>query len=435
MGAYVTINPTPSGDITGSGTTNTIAMFTSANTIGNSSITQATGGFLTFTSSGTPASGEPNYFLTTINTITGNQYNIRATYTVNSSGNNSSYRIGGVLGETYIHASNTGQLGFAVGTYGYIQNYGSGVITRAIGSYNIVANRGSGNITNTYGVYAKTENDSTGVISVNAGVFIGTPTNSGTIITNYGIYVEAQSGIGTTNYALYLSGASDNSYIAGNLTVNTSLTSTTVVNTPSIIGTTTSGISYKSTTGTGAATDAAHLFVGGTNGATESIRFLNNGNIRIPNARVIQGMDSAGTYRNLFNWSGGDNILINGRPGTTDIEINPTSASRGTVIKSTGQVGIYGVSSPTANLHVGASTSAGASGAPFKINSGTVITTPESGAIEYDGSYYMTQSDATRRFCVLATNATKTIAGAPYANDGYITIRIGGTDVKLMTTA
>lgn len=36
---------------------------------------------------------------------------------------------------------------------------------------------------------------------------------------------------------------------------------------------------------------------------------------------------------------------------------------------------------------------------------------------------------------VKATTATKTTAAAPYTNDGYITVNIGGTDVRLMTTA
>lgn len=36
---------------------------------------------------------------------------------------------------------------------------------------------------------------------------------------------------------------------------------------------------------------------------------------------------------------------------------------------------------------------------------------------------------------VVAANATKTTAAAPYANDGYITVTIGGTSVRLMTTA
>lgn len=89
---------------------------------------------------------------------------------------------------------------------------------------------------------------------------------------------------------------------------------------------------------------------------------------------------------------------------------------------------------PTAYLHFKAGAAA-ASSAPLKFTAGTNLTTAEAGAVEYDNTFYMTQSDATRRQVVLATNATKTTGGAPYTNDGYITVRIGGTDVKLMTTA
>lgn len=384
-------------------------------------------GFTSFTSSGTPLTGEPNYFLSTITAPTGNQYNIRSTYTVNSSANNSAYRIGGVMGETYIHASNTGQLGWAVGTYGYIQNYGTGTIVRAIGSFNIVANKNGATITNAYGDYAKTENDLGGIISVNAGFYADTPSNSGTITTNYGVYISAQAGIGSTNYALYSAGASDSSYFAGSVTVNTALTSSTVTNTPSLVGTSVSGISYKGTTGNPTATDAAHLFLGGNNGATEIIRFLNNGNIRIPNARVIQGMDSAGTYRDLFTWSGGDNISINGRPGTTDISINPTSGGTALVVKSTGDSG-FGVASPSAKLHI--------------------LKTAEQLRVGYDTSnYYSTTVGANGvvTFNAVGTGSkfvfsdnielTQTVTTESVTSDRTVTIVINGTTYKLLAKA
>jgi hypothetical protein len=54
------------------------------------------------------------------------------------------------------------------------------------------------------------------------------------------------------------------------------------------------------------------------------------------------------------------------------------------------KVGIGGVTSPTARLHVVAGT-ATANTAPIKLNSGTVLTTPEAGAIEFDGTdFFMT---------------------------------------------
>lgn len=73
--------------------------------------------------------------------------------------------------------------------------------------------------------------------------------------------------------------------------------------------------------------------------------------------------------------------------------------------------------------------------APLKLTTGTNLTAQVAGVFEYDNTLWFTQSDATRRQVMLAANATKTTAGAPYANDGYVTVRIGGTDVRLMTTA
>jgi hypothetical protein len=71
----------------------------------------------------------------------------------------------------------------------------------------------------------------------------------------------------------------------------------------------------------------------------------------------------------------------------------------------------------------------------FKLTTGTNLTTAEVGAIEYNNTFHVTNSDATRRHVVLAPNTTKVTASAPYTNDGYIIINIGGTDFKVMTTA
>jgi hypothetical protein len=93
-----------------------------------------------------------------------------------------------------------------------------------------------------------------------------------------------------------------------------------------------------------------------------------------------------------------------------------------------------GATAPTAKVHIGAGSTAAGS-APLKFTSGTVNTAAEAGAIEYDGRFQVVESDASRRFVVQATNATKTTAGAPYTNDGYVTLTINGTAVKVMTTA
>lgn len=73
--------------------------------------------------------------------------------------------------------------------------------------------------------------------------------------------------------------------------------------------------------------------------------------------------------------------------------------------------------------------------APLVFTSGTNKTTASAGSVEYNGQFSMTPTDATRRFVTLAASSTKVTAGAPYTNDGYITLNINGTDIKVMTTA
>jgi hypothetical protein len=104
-----------------------------------------------------------------------------------------------------------------------------------------------------------------------------------------------------------------------------------------------------------------------------------------------------------------------------------------TINGSTNNVGI-GPILATARLHIRAG-SATASTAPLKFTTGTILTTAEAGAMEYNNTFHLTNSDATRRHVVTAPNTTKVTAGAPYANDGYIIMNIGGTDFKIMTTA
>lgn len=63
-------------------------------------------------------------------------------------------------------------------------------------------------------------------------------------------------------------------------------------------------------------------------------------------------------------------------------------------ISNTG-VGVSGIQAPTAKLHIAAGTTA-ASSAPIKIASGTLMTTPEAGAIEFTGSLFVSPTAGTR---------------------------------------
>ena len=123
-------------------------------------------------------------------------------------------------------------------------------------------------------------------------------------------------------------------------------------------------------------------------------------------------------------------------------------------VSFSGNVGI-GTSTPTALLNLKAGT-ATASTAPLKFTSGVNLTTPEAGAIEYDGTnLYYTDSGAVRRTLSTSTNlgssylaiAGGTMTGAvisaagtaaaPSVGVGATTLGLfnGGTDILGLTTA
>lgn len=84
--------------------------------------------------------------------------------------------------------------------------------------------------------------------------------------------------------------------------------------------------------------------------------------------------------------------------------------------------------SPTAKLHLGAG-SAGASNSPLKFTSGTNLTTPEAGAIEYDGTeFYATNSTASRTILarVLKGSATLDFGSTAAGASTDLTITVTG---------
>jgi hypothetical protein len=83
-------------------------------------------------------------------------------------------------------------------------------------------------------------------------------------------------------------------------------------------------------------------------------------------------------------------------------------------------------------LHIAAG-GASANSAPIKLTSGSFLTTTEAGAVEYNGRFAFTESDAIRRYPIQAQSSSKT-SGTP-VTDGYISVQNNGTTIKLMTTA
>jgi hypothetical protein len=101
------------------------------------------------------------------------------------------------------------------------------------------------------------------------------------------------------------------------------------------------------------------------------------------------------------------------------------------VINNAGYVGI-GQGTPTARLHLAAGIAA-ASGAPFKLAAGVNLTTPEPGAVEYDGNYlYITNASGTRQALATSGGAGTFNAGSAAAPGWSVT---GNTNTGLFSPA
>lgn len=83
--------------------------------------------------------------------------------------------------------------------------------------------------------------------------------------------------------------------------------------------------------------------------------------------------------------------------GDTDLLFKNSAGSTlntNMIIKSTGRIGVN-QGTPTARFHIGAGVAA-ANGAPLKLTAGTNLTTPEAGAIEFDGTHLYVTISSTR---------------------------------------
>ena len=115
------------------------------------------------------------------------------------------------------------------------------------------------------------------------------------------------------------------------------------------------------------------LATGATTGATSQAQTFTTG---VKTSNVFPATDSTTAFQ------------VRKANGSTSVVNVDTSNSR---------VFIGGATAPTAGLHLAAATGGATTGsAPLKFTTGTLLTTAEAGAIEYDGNYYQTISNATR---------------------------------------
>lgn len=103
-----------------------------------------------------------------------------------------------------------------------------------------------------------------------------------------------------------------------------------------------------------------------------------------------------------------------------------SSAATLNVVDRVGKMGL-GITSPTAILHLKAGTATPAT-APLKFETGTNLTTPENGVMEYDGTNYYVTSGAVRYTMAKTLTATATINFAATAgmNSRDVTITVNG---------
>jgi len=146
------------------------------------------------------------------------------------------------------------------------------------------------------------------------------------------------------------------------------------------------------------------------------------------NGGTFQFAGTQGVFLEYDDWNG-QVTLSNNTGGATHVRVNNTpriqfnannGISHGNISTSGWYIGSE-TTSASARLHiVGGTTTAGR--APIKLTSGTLMTTAEDGAIEYDGKFWLSPSTASERFAVLQpTGASKPTCSATYRGQHWVT--------------
>ena len=170
-------------------------------------------------------------------------------------------------------------------------------------------------------------------------------------------------------------------------------------------------------------------FTSGNNGANELVRF---GDGIASNIGEFSAWAAGQSSSTTHMWRAGTNFSYFN--AGTDLRLTVGAVSYLNCLSGAGTFAVQKpmtfASGANVTLVAGSTTLA-----PLVMTNGTYKTAAIAGGIEYNGQFSMTPTDGTRRYVVLAASSTKTTAGAPYTNDGYVTMNINGTDVKVMTTA
>ncbi len=277
---------------------------------------------------------------------------------------------------------------------------------------------------------------------LSAGEILWTQTgNAGVVLlAEQGSAPSATAGVGklyvkSSDSLLYFKDDSGNEYSVGGgevpLTFSTGLVRTTNTITVKLATGFAGGQSVIGGTASG-----ENLTLSSTTNATKGY-VLSDSNFRFTiNDAKLYGRGTTESWMQLYNSSTGD-MTFHSTFGSGAILFNTADSTTSKVkIAASGNVGI-GQLTPTAVLHLKAGT-ATASTAPIKLTTGTALTTPEDGAMEYHTSHLYFTIGSTRfqldNDGVLNTNyAAKTTAYTITSSDGAIEGTSGPYTITLPT--
>ena len=258
------------------------------------------------------------------------------------------------------------------GINGRIINSGTGI---TYGGLLIGATTYGGAVSALYGVAGSTlVSNAAAAVTSSYSLFSKAPTiNSGVITTAYGLYLEAHKITGvTTGYGVYQAGASDINYFAGN-----------------------TGFGFTSSAGKVSIDGGLH--VGGTTDAGDN-NLLVDGGVRIGGSAVgneTLTVYKAATYSSeteasiyIHSTSNDSALLIGADAGNNISYIQSRQhlldwTNRPLILQPNGGLVGIGIVTATSKLHLAAGTT---TLAPLKLTSGSLLSSTEAGAIEYDGT-------------------------------------------------
>ena len=134
-----------------------------------------------------------------------------------------------------------------------------------------------------------------------------------------------------------------------------------------------------------------------------------------------------------FAWNTGDFVFSNEGAHALQFCTSGLGNYRMTIVAA-GQIGLNGITAPTAWLHLPAGTTA-ASTAPLKFTSGSLQTTAEAGAMEFlTDSYYVTTTTGAKRRMLVAGNTGRATAQTA-AVASVATYTLGAADASFEVSA